>query len=260
VTKAVEAGALKDIGWPKAWRIVGPLREADGGLPSGELGEIPRSLDISGKRYVPFELEADGATLDLTPVALVKPGGRPAPGAEAPDRVPAELVAYCFATVDCPADGWLFVNAAADWWMAWTVDGEPAYNTLHGGNRADARMLTAHTFRLKLSKGPHVLAVMVKPGSKGWSITSAGGFAAGDVGKLHVKYPARGQSGRGREFRAAPALKISGDPADVRAVWLQQVRNHRAALEWIVKTLPGTKHAARARRFLDALGEAKTGN
>ena len=256
VAKAAAAGAVKAVHWPTAWKVAGPIPEAGGLLKGEELVSIPQAVTIGGKTYGLHDLPLVDGTLDLVPILDLKPGEKPAPGEKVREVVSVSkgLVAYCFAAVECPTSGKLLVNASADWFMAWHIDGKCVYSTLRGGNQRGALMSTAHTFAVEVPVGRHVLAVVVKPGSKGWSLTSTGALAVEDAGRLHEKFPAPGGAGaEAAEHRAAPALVEVEDPARVHDEWLRQIRRHEARLRWIVQARPGTDCARRAQGCLDRL-------
>jgi hypothetical protein len=87
------------------------------------------------------------------------------------------LLAYAFAHVDVPADGYLYITASCDAAMAWFVDGVSVYDRMRLGNAAPANDLDAHPFAVRVTRGRHVLAVMTGPSSSGWSFRSLGGFS-----------------------------------------------------------------------------------
>ncbi|MEM6755984.1 MAG: LamG domain-containing protein [Planctomycetota bacterium] len=80
--------------------------------------------------------------------------------------------AIAMTRVWAPADGAYHVGAAADWWMAWWVDGEPVYDTLRRGN-GGGLMATAHAFDVPLRAGWNTIAARVLSGRGGWKFTAA---------------------------------------------------------------------------------------
>ncbi|MFW6061859.1 MAG: PQQ-binding-like beta-propeller repeat protein, partial [Planctomycetota bacterium] len=251
VAKALKAGALTDIHWPRQWRVFGPIPQAAGAVAPKQFASTPKTLSVGGEEVTGHRISCIGPTLDLVPIVGLEPGQAPPPADEVrtSGRVPQDASAYCFAEVDCPEPGRLIINAAADWFMAVHVDGERVYDTLRSGNGRAARSLQAHTIGVDVDAGLHVVAVEVRPGSKGWSFTSLGALATGDADSLAEKFPAAGGVRVARpEFRASPSLSRLTDPRAVREIWLEQVRTHRRRLEWIVRKLPDTRKARRAKR------------
>ncbi len=248
VAAARAAGVLADVGWPKVWHCLGPMPQAGARIEGDALRRVPTAEETEvGDSAVPcVRLAAEGPTLDLAPLVASAPGQKVT-------RVPQDRVAYCFGEITCPADGRLIVNAAADWFMAWYVDGKLVYDTLKAGNAKAPTMVTAHTFGVDLAAGRHVLAVRVRPGSKGWSLTSVGGLATGPVGDLPKRFPASGGvMASAPQFHLSPALAEAKHPAKVRRTWLEQIRARRDRIGWIVRALPETDLAARARALLAA--------
>jgi hypothetical protein len=86
-------------------------------------------------------------------------------GGQMREREAAVLLAH----VDSPIDQVVRVGASADWWMAWTVNGQPVYDTLDAGN-GGGYALTDHTFDLPLRAGQNLLAIKVLSGSMGWKV------------------------------------------------------------------------------------------
>ncbi len=255
VAAAAQAGALTPIGWPATWQVVGPVTEALGAPEAEALASVPEALTFGETRLAARALPAIGRSLDFSALVDLAPGEAPAVGdaVRTDVRVPKGASVYAFARIDCPADGTLLVNASADWHMAWYVDGTLACSTLRQGNQRAPTQLTAHTFAVPVAKGTHVLAVQVKPGSKGWSLTSYGALATGAAEGLEAYAAKDGVRVPEPEFRAAPALRVLDTPEAVEGVWEAQIRANRGRLEHIVEALPGTDAGRRARAHLDAL-------
>jgi hypothetical protein len=191
-------------------------------------------------------------------LGLEKPEGDRPDAARHGVRIAGDHTAYLFATVDLPADGTLLVNTAADWHMAWHIDGRRVYDTLNSGNGTAPRHPMAHTFKADLKAGRHVLAVLVKPGSRGWSLTSLGALATKPVAGLAERFPAKGAVKVTVEKPVvAPALKVLQDPAEARRDWLDRIRANRDRLERIAAQDADEGQAAAARAMLDALTKAE---
>ncbi len=253
---AVKAGAAKRLAWPETWTVVGPVPNSAGVLTRKQRARTPRAVQVGEKRFTARELPMIGASLDFSALAGLKPDEKPSVGEKVRTnvRVPQGAAAYAFAEVDAPDDGTLLINASADWFMAWYVDGELVYSTLGGGNGRNPLDLKSHTLSVPVSKGRHTVAAMVKPGSKGWSLTSYAAWADADsAGRLHEKFPASGGvRQRAPEFRASPSLREMDLPEGIRAVWVKQVRDNRRRLERIIRERPDSEAAKTARGYLEA--------
>ncbi|MEM6332189.1 MAG: LamG-like jellyroll fold domain-containing protein [Planctomycetota bacterium] len=85
------------------------------------------------------------------------------------ERREAKLIGYVWASEATNAT----IGAGADWWMAWSVNGEPAYSTLETGNGGSVSP-DSHVFALPLRQGWNEVACRVLSGSAGWSFAVAG--------------------------------------------------------------------------------------
>ena len=251
VAKALAAGAIRDIGWPKAWKVFGPLPPDAKPLEPAALKAVPDKITVGPRDYVPCDIPADGATVYLTSLVGLAPGQKPDP-ANAPKelRIGVESLAYAFAVIDCPADGMLYVTACADWFMRWYLDGEVVYDTMKGGNAAAPTDVKAHPFAQPLTRGRHVLAVQVKPGSKGWSFSSQAGFTDKPADQLAALRVPTKQKPEAPDFRLAPAFKEVPHPPTRMRMWRRRVRDRRWRLQAVVRDLPGTPQARIAADLL----------
>ena len=160
--KLLKAGKLLALDWPTSWRVFGPL-PAEAGVPEAkQLAAIPQRLSVGGKELAGAKAEAPRGVLDLAALC----GG-----------FEERREAWAFAAVDCAKAGRLIVNASADWWMAWYVDGKCVYDTLADGNMASPMVVAAHGFAVDVAAGRHVLAVLVQSGSRGFLLNSFGAMA-----------------------------------------------------------------------------------
>jgi len=173
-----------EVEWPTAWQVFGPIPKDSAPVPRAALKRIPKGLDVAGKSYAPAALDAVEGMLDFTNLyggygfKPLRRGQQPGPyprGEPKTDMVSEQQVAYAFAKIRCPAAGRLTIGAGSDWWMQWFLDGEPLYDTLDEGNSGFPYAITNHVFATDVVAGDHVLAVMVKAGSRGWCLISAGG-------------------------------------------------------------------------------------
>ena len=251
VAKALAAGAIRDMGWPKAWKVFGPLPPDTKPLEPAALKAVPDKITVGKRDYVPCDIPADGATVYLTSLVGLAPGQKPDP-ANAPKelRIGVESLAYAFAVIDCPADGMLYVTAGADWFMRWYLDGEVVYDTMKGGNAAAPTDVKAHPFAERVTKGRHVLAVQVKPGSNGWSFSSQAGFTDKPADQLaQFRVPTK-QKPSAPDFRLAPAFKEVPHPPTRMRRWRRCVRDRRWRLQAVIRDLPGTPEAKIAADLL----------
>ncbi len=172
------------VDWPARWLVFGPFPKGTPPAAAEALGRVPERMLIGETAATGRELLAVNGVLDFTclyggygfePLA---PGQQPRafPRGEAVSDMDAEQrVCYAFAKVRCEQAGKLVIGAGADWWMQWFLDGRSVYNTLASGNGAKPYSPANHTFAADVEAGEHVLAVMVKAGSAGWCLASAGG-------------------------------------------------------------------------------------
>ena len=175
VRKALDAKAMTDPGWPGEWQVFGPIPPGQAKLPPEKLKALPKQIDIGGKTCAPRAMKAQDNTLDLRPLWPSARGGK--------DK--ERLGAYCFAEIDCPADGTLYVNVGADWWAQWTVDGRVVHDTLQIGNAPlSPTYIEKRGFSAAVTKGRHVVAVLVQSGSGGWGLSSLGGFTTRPAGQI----------------------------------------------------------------------------
>jgi len=169
-----EAPPAVEVEWPREWRVLGPFPKGSAGLPNDALRTIPKQWTTGGETYTTKSLATVDHVLDFSHLyggygyEPLQPGQKPADfphDQRERDTDSMEKVAYAFAKIVCPADGRLTIGAAADWWMAWTLDGKPIYDTLKEGNVDHPFSAANHVFTADVSAGEHVLAVMVKAGS-----------------------------------------------------------------------------------------------
>jgi len=175
-----------EIEWPRQWQVLGPFPKGSAPLPPSALQSIPERWSLDGETYVTKPLKAVRGVLDFSylhggyGVEPLGPGEQPGPYPR-PEakRDPGNVArtAYAFARINCPTAGKLTIGAGADWWMAWYLDGKPLYDTLERGNEALPFGDTNHVFSVDVAAGEHVIAVMVRAGSKSWMVASGGGAA-----------------------------------------------------------------------------------
>ncbi|MFP4249336.1 MAG: tetratricopeptide repeat protein [Armatimonadota bacterium] len=149
--------SVEGVHWPEEWVMFGPVGWNEAELAPEHLREIPDSLRLGGEEYTGRRVEFDGGRIDLS--ALL--GGH-----ERRDTV------YLFGDVRAERAVEVPIGAAADWWMAWWLNGEPLYDTLETGNFGQDFSVGAHTFKAPLRKGGNVLAVRVSGGRDGFLLAA----------------------------------------------------------------------------------------
>jgi hypothetical protein len=251
VEKALQAGALKDIGWPKTWQVIGPLPPDAAPLAPGRLRAIPDRVTVGDREYPAYAIPEDQHTVYLTSLADLREGEKPDVAKAPKEReIGSPSHAYVFAPIECPADGFLYVTGSADWFMRWYVDGEVAYDTMKGGNAAATTALDAHPWAVRVTKGRHVLAVLVKPGARGWSFTSLGGFSEKMSEALAAFGVPSKQKREEPDIRLAPAFAEVPHPPTRQRRWQDELQGRRARLEAVVRDLAGTDAARAAAGLL----------
>jgi len=187
------------VQWPEVWHVIGPFPKGKPPLAPEDLKAIPQRVTVKGEEHVATALKAVNHLIDFTnpyggygyqPLAPGEEASASPRRAKRPDLTLAGQVAYAFAKINCPKAGKLLIGAGADWWMQWYLDGKPIFDTLKGGNEPSLHNYwskricapTDYIFDVDVTAGEHVLAVIVKSGSKGWALASAS--MAEDVKKV----------------------------------------------------------------------------
>jgi hypothetical protein len=149
------SSADKAVEWPTRWTVFT-------GVPSDidltRYASLPSAIEAAGKTYLPRIARARDQRIDLAALA----GGY---------RERAE--ALCFAELESPEDQTIRVGAAADWWMAWYVNGKLVYSTIDSGN-GGAQAISTHQFNVPVKKGRNLIAVRVQSGSMGFALITGG--------------------------------------------------------------------------------------
>jgi len=252
VTNALAKGALRDVGWPKNWQVLGPVPPRATPLTARQLCEMPETVVVDGWTYPLFSFPVAGFNVNLG--CLVN-----TPFGEAPDysasfvRAGQPITAYAFASVECPADGYLYMTASCESAMRWYVDGVSVYDRFQAGNGADPNDLNAHPFAVRVTRGRHWVVVQVRPGAAGWSFCSAGGFSEkrGDQlaefrveSKMKILPP---------DFRLQPCFQEIPHPPTLRELWLDRVRDNAGRLDAVGRDLPDTRESRQAAAMLERL-------
>jgi len=189
-TPPPRVGKYMDVEWPRMWRVIGPFPKGNPPLPPSDLKAVPERVTVAGKEYAAVPLEAEDDIIDFT-VLYGGYGFKPLPPGAKAARHPRRgskfsytdtgRICYAFAKINCPKAGKLLIGAGGDWWMQWFLDGKPVFDTLNGGNHPsyynyfskEVVSPTDYVFEADVTPGEHVLAVMVKSGSRGWALASA---------------------------------------------------------------------------------------
>ena len=137
--------------WPRTWTVFAPVA---GAVDLSAIHTVPMTL--SG--VMPQSGTPHGSDLDLAPLG----GG-----------FSEKKQAFCFASVDLPADADIEIGAAADFWMEWWINGRLVYSTVPNGNNGPYHILS-QVFPVHLVKGANLVAVRVLSGSGGWRLVAGG--------------------------------------------------------------------------------------
>ncbi len=254
VLKAREKKLLNTKVWPETWKVVGPLPPESKPLGADELKTIPEKITIGDREFPVYDFEPVDGVVYLTALLDVREGQKPdSKTAPKTMKIGTPSNAYAMAEINAPQDGVLYITAGADWFMRWTLDGEVVYDRLKSGNAAPPTEIKAHPFAIPLSKGKHVLAVQVKPGSRGWSFTAVGGFVAEDSDAIKaLRVPSRIKPAE-PNFKFAPAFKIVPHPMKRQRLWLSRIAARKDRLRAVIDGLPGSNEAKAAAGMLDLL-------
>ncbi len=236
----------------RTWRVLGPLPNDVPTLPAETLAAMPgATVKVGDGEFDVHDIPAMDAMLKLTGLFSYTKGV-PQDWTKAPDQVDvaSPFTAYCFAQIDAPADGTLYVNAGADWFMRWYVDGSGVLDTIQTGNgRAPADM--QHGIEVPLKKGKHVIAVMIRPGTKGWSLHSTAAFSTRP--KAELKDYALPAVKKEFDFRFRPYFDEVPNGDVMAASWAQRLKAVEPRLEQVLRDLPGSPEAATAQSLLAKL-------
>lgn len=252
VSNALAAGVIREVNWPAAWQVLGPLPPDAPPLTPDQLRDIPQRLTMGEVEYPTFEFPVQNRSVNLNMLAETASGQKPDLA-----RTPATLgsslpgVAYLFGTVDCPAEGYLYIGAGADWYMRWFVDGAPLHPEIKEGMTGN---VNAHRLTARVTKGRHIIAVMLRPGTQGWKLSSIAGFSE----KSPEQMP---------EFRVAPPAPLPLDlrlnpsfreiphPPTLAQMWRERATRNRERLAAVSRDLPGSAEASAAANILAAVGQ-----
>lgn len=251
VSDALAAHAIQEIGWPKSWQVLGPLPPDAPPLAGEQLREMPRkSLTVGKNEYPLYEVPVSSNNVVLNALSETTPGQKP-DLAIAPKKLATAtaMAAYLFATVDCPSDGYLFINAGVDRYMHWFVDGIPLSDEPVKGVTGK---MDAHRFTVRVTKGRHVVAVMVRPGEGGWSLMSLGAFSEKGPDQL-PEFRVAPLPPRVPDLRINPAFREIPHPPTLERMWRERVTRNVMRLQAVGRDLPGTGEANQATDLLNTI-------
>ena len=249
VTNALAKGALRDVGWPKMWQVLGPLPADAATLPGEQLRAVPRKLVVGEQDCKLFPFPVKGYTVDLGCLVKAELGEEPNRAAEFL-KPTQSVTAYAFATIECPADGYLYISAASDWYMCWYVDGVPVYDRLEAGNAARPGDINAHPFAVRVGRGRHVVVIRLRAGGGGWNFTSMGGFSEKPGDQL-AEFRVESKLKKGPpDFRLQPCFREIPYPPTLKRMWRDRIGARETRLRTVIKELPGTAEAKKAEALL----------
>ena len=255
VSKALADGKVRDIGWPTTWTVLGLLPPDAKPLTLAQRKAMPEAVQVGERTFKPVEMKALDGTLWLSALAGLREGQAPdVANAPREKAVAANTMAYAFAVIDVPADGWLYITAAADWFMQWTLDGEVIYDVMDTGNGAAPTDVRANPFATPVKKGKHVLSVLVKPGSKGMSLTTLGTFSTASPDDLQAYRVASRMKKSAPDPRITPAFVEVPHPQTRLQRWQRRLTERAGLLRQAAKELEGQ---AEAQTIQDVLEQAE---
>ncbi|MDA3798422.1 MAG: LamG domain-containing protein [Kiritimatiellae bacterium] len=183
------------IRWPETWRVFVDVDEA---VKLAAYRKIPSVLPAAagGNRYG-LAVRPENQTVNIQTLG---------------NTFREKAVAIAFAEVWSAEPCTVTMGASADWWMAWTVNGEPVYDTLASGNGGGYSVLD-HVFPIQLRAGRNIVAVKVLSGSMGWKFL---------VGSPHVV--SRLQAGRTASDVCQATFRIENGTTHTTEIPIQTVR------------------------------------
>ena len=184
VQKALEDGGVKDPGWPREWKVFGPIPAGVEKLPGERLKVLPDKLEVGGREYAPQTRGTEKYWVELLPLLGLKPSANRR-------DFPVGHQAYAMAEWDCPEDGTLFLNVSSFYWMEWYLDGKEIFSTLETGNRAPPELLSKQWLSLPVTRGRHVVAALVRSSRWGWRFASVAGLTGRPAAELEKYFEPR---------------------------------------------------------------------
>ncbi len=256
VVIAMEKKALKDVGWPKKWLVLGPLSLKDPRPGAKELAKLAESMDLGGHACKLFPFPVEDHAVELAGLTQTELGVEPNRALEFV-RPGVPMAAYAMAEIECPSDGYLYVTCSADAAIGWYVDGVSVYDRTKLGMGSKPAELEGHPFCVKVTRGRHVLAALIHPSSSGWSFRSLGGFSEKRGGEMAEFRTESKQPKEVVDLRLQPCFREVAHSPTMKRMWLARVRANAELLQAIVVGLPATPEAASASAMLAAAAAEK---
>lgn len=202
--------------WPETWTVFTKVDPVD----LSQFNSIPETLSAGETKQAGRKEYLRDHTLDLARLG------------DYTRKKDTKSQAVLFTTIEADKDCVIRMGAGADWWMEWTVNGEPVYSTMEQGNGAGYTILD-HVFEVPLKKGTNLLAARVLAGSHGWQVKIGSPAAVAEklgsdtADHLVIDYVRDGEVLVRRrvdlEFRRpladAPEAVWQDDPAAALAAW-----------------------------------------
>ncbi len=149
------------------WVVFGPLLSQQALLTNSEIAQIsgiPAQITVAGKKLVGRKVK-DSNNIDL--VKLFYPGKE-----EYYARSYWGSYSYLMTEIICSSDSEYYIGTGADWWMKWYIDGKQVFSTFKTGNLFHDFSCEDYAFKVRLSKGHHLVTVIVKSGSSEWKFAA----------------------------------------------------------------------------------------
>jgi len=250
IVEALAANAVQALDWPKAWQVIGPVPADAPPLTEAQLRAMPKKLTVGELELPVYEVPVTGNMVNLNALSETAPGQKP-DLASAPAKITttSPMRAYLFAQIECPADGYLYITAGADWHMQWFVDGTPLTDRVKEGVTGK---IEAHRFTARVTKGRHVVAAMVKPGADGWSLISNAAFSEKSPDQL-AEFRIEPPPARRPDLQLNPSFREIPHPPTLEEMWRDRAARNRSRLETVRRDLPGTDEAKQATEMLERL-------
>ncbi len=257
LAKALEARAATPVDLSGGWRAIGPMPANNLTLNPARLARLGKTVTLGKQPFVVQQLPTQtGGLVDLAPLLGIAPDQElkdlPTGRQEVP--IKSETIGYAWKQFECPEDGHIVINACADWFMTWYMDGEEVFSNWTRGNGTSPTSIGAHTIAAPVTKGKHIIAVRVKAGSKGWSFHAMAGFTTQRPAALAKDHP------EPRGIRPPPpprgiivGLRELQDLQRTHDLWLDRARALRPRLQWIMRQLPRSKEASKAHALLERI-------
>jgi hypothetical protein len=232
VTNALAKGVLRDVGWPKAWQVLGPLSQYATRLTGEQLRTMTGTVVVDGCAGPVTSFPVVSNRVDLG--CLVSTEFGTIPDQSKPFERPATmLLAVAFAAVECPADGYLYITSSSEAIM-WYVDGVPVYDKIKR-SKISSPAVDAHPFAVRVTRGRHVLAAQIRSGNFAWSFCSAGGFSEKRGDELSEFKVESTEQVMAPDAFINPCFQEIPHPPTLKRMWGDRVREHADSLQAVVR-------------------------